>query len=139
MADIFCRQGGPDPLDYISAYSHPGNPDKNVPPHWHFIRYYLLLLYFHFKIFKSLRNTCVESNIILKLNLYLHSYGLTDLHGDGRVHVIKNYPLVHDKSGYGFELTFRLKKESHEISPPLWPARLMQSLAKYVFQSGEFL
>ncbi|ENN73737.1 hypothetical protein YQE_09669, partial [Dendroctonus ponderosae] len=93
--------GGPDPLDYISMYSNPGNPDENVPPHWHYI-----------------------------------SFGLSDLHGDGRVHD----PSGPDgASGFGFELTFRLKREPGETSPPTWPATLMQSLAKYVFQSGNSL
>lgn len=39
-------------------------------------------------------------------------------------------------SGFGFELTFRLLKDPSETSPPIWPARVMQSLAKYVFTSG---
>lgn len=37
-------------------------------------------------------------------------------------------------SGYGFELTFRLKKESEE--PPVWVCNLLQNLARYVFQTG---
>ena len=40
-------------------------------------------------------------------------------------------------SGFGFELTFRLKRESGETNPPTWPATLMQALARYVFQTGE--
>lgn len=39
-------------------------------------------------------------------------------------------------SGFGFELTFRLKRELGETAPPTWPAELMQGLARYVFQSG---
>lgn len=39
-------------------------------------------------------------------------------------------------SGFGFELTFRLKREPGETAPPTWPAELMQGLARYVFQSG---
>lgn len=39
-------------------------------------------------------------------------------------------------SGFGFELTFRLKKQAGETSPPSWPAELLQSLARYVFQTG---
>jgi len=39
-------------------------------------------------------------------------------------------------SGYGFEITFRLKREETDTTPPTWPAELMQSLARYVFQSG---
>jgi len=41
-----------------------------------------------------------------------------------------------EASGYGFELTFRLKREPGETAPPTWPAVLMQALARYVFQSG---
>uniref|UniRef100_A0A8C2QAH0 Suppressor of fused homolog n=1 Tax=Cyprinus carpio TaxID=7962 RepID=A0A8C2QAH0_CYPCA len=37
--------------------------------------------------------------------------------------------------GFGFELTFRLKREAGETAPPTWPAELMQGLARYVFQS----
>ena len=39
-------------------------------------------------------------------------------------------------SGYGYELTFRLKKEPGESLPPTWPAELLQALARYVFQTG---
>lgn len=42
-------------------------------------------------------------------------------------------------SGFGFELTFRLRKEPDETGPPTWPAAVMQGLAKYVFQSGNVL
>lgn len=62
------------------------------------------------------------------------SFGLSDLHGDGRVHDVSAGP--DSVSGFGFELTFRLRREPEETAPPTWPATLMQSLAKYVFQSG---
>lgn len=39
------------------------------------------------------------------------------------------------ESGYGFELTFRLKREDEE-QPPVWPVSLLQNLARYVFSSG---
>lgn len=61
------------------------------------------------------------------------SFGLSDLHGDGRVHEVSGIDGI---SGFGFELTFKLKREPGETAPPTWPATLMQSLAKYVFQSG---
>lgn len=64
----------------------------------------------------------------------MFSFGLSDLHGDGRVHNTTNRS--DGPSGFGFELTFRLLKDSSESSPPLWPARMMQSLAKYVFKTG---
>lgn len=38
-------------------------------------------------------------------------------------------------SGWGFELTFRLKREGDE-KPPIWPINLLQNLARYVFKSG---
>jgi suppressor of fused-like protein len=59
------------------------------------------------------------------------SFGLSDLYGDGRIHVIDSSP--DPVSGHGFELTLRLVKTSD--NPPSWPANLMQSLAKYVFNS----
>lgn len=78
------------------------------------------------------RRTCINfSNTLLGI---FHSFGLSDLHGDGRVHDVSNGPDL--PSGFGFELTFRLRREPEETAPPTWPATLMQSLAKYVFQSG---
>ncbi|XP_026879385.1 suppressor of fused homolog isoform X2 [Electrophorus electricus] len=60
------------------------------------------------------------------------SLGLSDLYGDNRVH---EYTGQEGPSGFGFELTFRLKREPGETAPPTWPAELMQGLARYVFQS----
>ncbi|MCJ8730749.1 hypothetical protein PDJAM_G00187900 [Pangasius djambal] len=60
------------------------------------------------------------------------SLGLSDLYGDNRVH---EFTGPEGPSGFGFELTFRLKREPGETAPPTWPAELMQGLARYVFQS----
>ncbi|XP_052427948.1 suppressor of fused homolog isoform X1 [Carassius gibelio] len=60
------------------------------------------------------------------------SLGLSDLYGDNRVH---EFTGQEGPSGFGFELTFRLKREVGETAPPTWPAELMQGLARYVFQS----
>lgn len=38
-------------------------------------------------------------------------------------------------SGYGFELTFRLKRGEEE-QPPTWPISLLQNMGRYVFSSG---
>lgn len=70
------------------------------------------------------------------------SFGLSDLHGDGRVHVVE--PAIDGirTSGIGFELTFRLLKTSNDSDdvkqnrPPTWPANLLQALARYCFQTG---
>lgn len=94
-------EGGPDPLDFISMYENPGDDERGIPCHWHYI-----------------------------------SFGLSDLYGDGRIYRRNG---VGNPSGFGFELTFRLKKEAEDSSPPTWPAAVMQSLARYVFQSDNTL
>ncbi|KAG7159799.1 Suppressor of fused-like [Homarus americanus] len=75
-----------------------------------------------------------------KLNIPAHwhyvSFGCSDLHGDGRVHEQTG---PENPSGFGFELTMRLKREEGEKSPPTWPAAIMQALSKYVFQSESLL
>lgn len=60
--------------------------------------------------------------------------GLSDLYGDSRVHPIDPSASTERVSGMGFELTFRLKRHE-EVTPPSWPAQLLQQLAKYVFVS----
>lgn len=74
---------------------------------------------------------------------YYISFGLSDLHGDGRVHTRE---INDERSGMGFELTFRLiQSESGEKSlgkskqPPTWPANLLQAIARYCFQTGNML
>ena len=78
--------GGPDPLDGISAYR------GESPPHWHYV-----------------------------------TFGLSEL-GE------KRSP---DKelSGWGFELSFRLKRCQGENAPPEWPLPLLQKLARYVYNT----
>ena len=61
------------------------------------------------------------------------SCGLSDLHGDARVH--PPAPTPDHPSGYGFELSFRLRREQGQTQPPTWPAQLLNSIAKYVFES----
>lgn len=105
-----CRLGGQDPLDYISMYHNPGNIAFNIPPHWHYV-----------------------------------TFGLSDLHGDGRVHTSEDVENIEQRSGMGFELTFRLLKKPNKLNPqqndlpPVWPANLLQMLARYVFQTGNRL
>ncbi|KAJ0169738.1 hypothetical protein K1T71_014344 [Dendrolimus kikuchii] len=66
------------------------------------------------------------------------SFGMSDLHGDGRVHPPPSQVLCSSPcpppSGFGIELTFRLSCD--EAQPPLWPAALLQALARYVFTTG---
>ncbi|CAG4936842.1 unnamed protein product [Parnassius apollo] len=105
--------GGQDPLDYISMYWNPGKPEEHIPPHWHYV-----------------------------------SFGLSDLHGDGRVHAVGA-----NESGLGLELSLRLAANvpgpsgtsgalgavnpgSSIAAPPLWPAALLQALARYLLITG---
>lgn len=93
-------------------YRNDGNEELNIPPHWHYV-----------------------------------TFGLSDLHGDGRVHVCDDMDSPEQQSGMGFELTFRLIKKPSANSngkepddlPPIWPANLLQQLARYVFQTGNRL
>ncbi|XP_077292516.1 suppressor of fused domain protein [Arctopsyche grandis] len=67
------------------------------------------------------------------------SFGLSDLHGDGRVHPLPPVgpPQPEQISGMGLELSFRMIGEPGH--PPTWPATLLQRLATYVFRTGNRL
>jgi len=55
------------------------------------------------------------------------SYGFTELHTkESHLSAV---------SGWGFELTLRLA-QGPERKPPLWPVKLMQNLARYVYDTG---
>lgn len=41
-----------------------------------------------------------------------------------------------EHSGWGFELTFRLRDDSDATEPPTWALSFLQNLARYVFDSG---
>lgn len=63
--------------------------------------------------------------------------------GDHWHYVTYGFSELYDKdtddpkvSGYGFELTFRLRATAGEETPPGWPINLLQNLARYVFSSG---
>jgi hypothetical protein len=55
------------------------------------------------------------------------SYGLTELYqktSDNR-----------EESGWGFELTFRLRRKARDAAPPTWAMNFLQNLARYVFET----
>ncbi len=41
----------------------------------------------------------------------------------------------HGRSGFGFELTFRLASEPGALEAPMWPIHMLQNLGRYVYQS----
>jgi suppressor of fused-like protein len=55
------------------------------------------------------------------------TYGFSDLHEK-----TSDDP---EQSGFGFELTFRLRR-GDEAEPPVWPYNVLQNLARYVFRTG---
>jgi suppressor of fused-like protein len=56
------------------------------------------------------------------------TYGFSELHGK-----TSDDPL---RSGFGFELTFRLANPDDSEEPPAWVPNFLQNLARYVFESG---
>lgn len=44
----------------------------------------------------------------------------------------------YDESGWGFEFTFRVARDTGDDEPPMWAANLLQSLARYVVSSGNW-
>jgi suppressor of fused len=44
-----------------------------------------------------------------------------------------------DRSGWGIELTFRLRREVSDDAPPNWTLSFLQNLARYVFETGNVL
>ncbi|GAA2429011.1 hypothetical protein GCM10010191_47800 [Actinomadura vinacea] len=57
------------------------------------------------------------------------SYGMSELYE-------KDPGSDPEVSGWGFEFTFRLARS--EDTPPIWPANLLQNLARYVYTSGNW-
>lgn len=67
---------------------------------------------------------------------YFHfvTIGLSDLYGDGRV----RFPTFAGCSGFGIELTIKVRKLSNSRDEPIpcWPINILQFLARYVFETG---
>lgn len=103
--------GGKDPLDFVEIYVG----EKDVP-YWHYITYG----------FSELYDPEEEEDEELTDE---DAAETTDM--DDEASEEDDLP---PESGYGFELSFRLKKTSEE--PPIWPVNLLQNLARYVFSSG---
>lgn len=55
------------------------------------------------------------------------TFGFSELHAK----TSKNL----EESGWGFELSFRLKRGRQESKAPLWPVPMLQNLARYVFNN----
>jgi len=64
-------------------------------------------------------------------HLHLISYGFSELY-------YNEDSAENEYSGWGFELTFRLKPFIGDEAEPHWAMALMQNLAKYVFESKQY-
>ena len=64
-------------------------------------------------------------------HLHFCSYGFTALYYDEEA-------LGEEHSGFGFELTFRLKSMLSPEKEPVWVVDLMQNIARYIFESGKW-
>ena len=66
-----------------------------------------------------------------EFHLHYISYGFSELYYDEK-------SCGQEYSKFGFELTFRLKPFKEDDEFPVWVASLMQNLAKYIFQTGNY-
>ena len=66
-------------------------------------------------------------------NPHIHycTYGFSSLYYDEE-------SVGNDYSRFGFELTFRLKKDGKATQEDAWVCRLIQNLARYVFETGRW-
>jgi Suppressor of fused protein (SUFU) len=65
------------------------------------------------------------------LHQHFVSYGFSELYYDEEA-------AGQEFSKFGFELTFRLKPFTADVAENIWPGNLMQNLARYVFESGNW-
>ena len=113
--------GGKDPLDFVEVYLN----DDNDTPYWHYITYGFSELYDEEDDDEFDDDELNEDDDDEEI----------DDDNEFDEDEINDEVLAEEKlSGYGFELSFRLKKTSEE--PPIWPVNLLQNLARYVFSSG---
>ncbi|WP_238008232.1 suppressor of fused domain protein [Dactylosporangium sp. AC04546] len=61
---------------------------------------------------------------------HIVSYGMTELY--------EKVSETAEESGWGFEFTFRLRRDPADEDPPIWAANFLQNLARYVFETGNW-
>lgn len=115
------RLGGKDPLDSIGIWK-----SEKGCPHWLYVTYGFTDLYPDDEDPEDNEDTDSCDNINDNGNPSENDTMMAENDSDG-----DNDPI----SGFGFELTFRLKRGS-EDTPPVWPVSLLQNLARYVFSTG---
>lgn len=106
--------GGNDPLDGIEIWKS----DKGCP-HWLYVTYGFTDLYIDEDEDSDDSDTDDSDD----------NHDGDDIYDENAI--ADSVPV----SGFGFELTFRLKRGS-EDTPPGWPISMLQNLARYVFSTG---
>ncbi len=118
--------GGNDPLDGVEIWES----DKGCP-HWLYVTYGFTDLYCDEEDIEdddTADSDDIEDND--SMNDQNDTGGLDGIDDEDDADSSDNRV-----SGFGFELTFRLKRGS-EDTPPVWPINLLQNLARYVFSTG---
>lgn len=113
--------GGKDPLDGVEIWE-----SEKGCPHWLYVTYGFTDLYPDDEDSEDDEDTDVYDNI-----------NENDNYDENDTMEAENDSDDDDEpvSGFGFELTLRLKRGS-EDTPPGWPINLLQNLARYVFSTG---
>lgn len=110
-----------EPLKYIYIFRNPGDHNTGVPSHWHYVGFGLSDIH-GYQIYRQLHEQ-------LRKDCPAYKGPTLSLPDD-------IYPA--NLNGFGFELTFRLKCNSDaewNDPPPVWPRKIMQDLARYVFKT----
>lgn len=107
------REGGSDPLEHIDVFKCEEDPQRLLPRHWHYIGYGLSDIYDYRRQFEAYPQTLWE--------YYPPKLSPKDTQEEPR-------------SGFGIELTLRVRCHDTETEPPEWPKIILQNLARYIFE-----
>lgn len=127
------RLGGKDPLDGIGVWK-----SEKGCPHWIYVTYGFTDLY------DEEDDDFIDEDDSRDNDDFNDEEGLRDNDEDNyedndefNDDYNNSEDFDDDCSGYGFELTFRLKRSAEDNdTPPVWPMNMLQNLARYVFSTG---
>lgn len=115
-------KGGPDTLEEIRIYRNNGDPKKGIPCHWHYIGFGLSDINDYIPLRERIARD--HPHIVKK--------------DKNKLNIFPPRKPGNPISGFGFELTFRLKCGSIEElqkDPPDQPITMLQGLALYIYKT----
>lgn len=127
----FVYHGGSDPLDIICIFKNAGDDLRKIPKHWHYVSFGLSDIHNYnmiCKFLKTLKETKESAELFKQL---------PELNGQ-LFPPQDEIPSEEKISGFGFELTFRLRCDIFD-EPPQWPINVLQSIARNVFRTFNVL